>query len=216
MTPPTKRTGRPRGGGGGGGRGGRSGDNGGGRRGRGGGGDHRRQHEDNRKPNTNLANVRLCQSGEGTTAAQKAVKRIPADILLQMRLDFLQAPIDWDPPEAVLWTSETRKDEIVAKHKAPRKAGEVTARPPKRPPVKDTAPALEDCKPLEVNEETRWKAKVMDATLAEELEDDSDEMVLKKALLILNKLSLTKFAKLSQELVDLGIARNEVCLQGYH
>jgi translation initiation factor 4G len=48
----------------------------------------------------------------------------------------------------------------------------------------------------------------------EAVEEDSDEVVLKKALLILNKLSLTTFEKLSQELVDLGIARNEACLKG--
>jgi hypothetical protein len=130
-----------------------------------------------------------------------------------MRLQFLEASPDWIPPTEVHWTDDDREENVVAMHNARRKGGDVTARPPKRPPAKETAPPLEDCKPLEVNEETRWKAKVFEGA-KDEQEQDSDEVVLKKALLILNKLSLTTFDKLSQELVDLGIARDEACLKG--
>lgn len=130
-----------------------------------------------------------------------------------MRMQFLDAPPDWIPPTEVHWTDDDREETIVAMHNARRKGGDVTAFKHKRPPVKETAPPLEECKPLEVNEETRWKAKVFEGA-TDEQEQDSDEVVLKKALSILNKLSLTTFDKLSQELVDLGIARNEACLKG--
>ncbi|KAI2498421.1 Middle domain of eukaryotic initiation factor 4G (eIF4G) [Fragilaria crotonensis] len=89
----------------------------------------------------------------------------------------------------------------------------------RQPSVVDTAPPLEECKPLQVNDDTRWKSKVFvnpdvtsdDAAAAEVLDD---QQVLKKALLILNKLSLTKFDKLSQEFVDTGIGRNPTTLSG--
>jgi len=79
----------------------------------------------------------------------------------------------------------------------------------------DTAPALEDCKPLEVNDETRWKSKAFKEGGGEEGEEeevDSNEEVMKKSLLILNKLSLTKFDKLSDDFIASGIGRNEECL----
>jgi translation initiation factor 4G len=111
---------------------------------------------------------------------------------------------------------EDREEVIEAISLERRKGGDVTPRPPKRPSVKETAPPLEQCEPLQVNQETRWKAKVFEGGggATEENEEDSDEVVLRKALLILNKLSLTTMDKLSQELVDLGIARNDACLKG--
>ena len=71
------------------------------------------------------------------------------------------------------------------------------------PRTVDTAPRLEDCKPLEVNDETRWKAGVLGG---EEIE--GDEAVLKKALIVLNKLTLTTFEKLSNEFIDSGITNS--------
>ena len=66
---------------------------------------------------------------------------------------------------------------------------------------RDTAPALKDCKPLEVNEETRWKGKVLGATD----EVPEDELKLKKALVVLNKLTLTNFDKMSAQFIQTGI-----------
>ena len=43
---------------------------------------------------------------------------------------------------------------------------------------------------------------------------DSNEAILKKALLILNKLSLTLFDKLSDDFFQTGIGKNEECLSG--
>lgn len=59
------------------------------------------------------------------------------------------------------------------------------------------ASVLEDCKPIEINEATRWKPKSLDAKIKGEGEDDgsgklSTEQVLMKANAILNKVrSLT-------------------------
>lgn len=78
--------------------------------------------------------------------------------------------------------------------------------------VVETAPPLEDCKPLEINEETRWKSKVFKDAGGGEEPEDSNEEVLRKSLLILNKLSLTKFDKLSDDFIGSGIGRNEECL----
>jgi len=180
------------------------------------GGDNRRGSSSghSNKPKTNLAHVKLCVSGDGKTAAQQHVKRFAADELLQQRLVYLDPTSSFHPPEAVAWNDDDREDAIVAFHNARRKGGDVTPRPPKRPPPKETAPPLEECAPIAINEETRWKAKHMVDDEEALVEEDSDEVVLKKALFILNKLSLTTFDKLSQQMVDLGIARNEACLKG--
>jgi hypothetical protein len=162
--------------------------------------------------------VKLCKPGQGTTPAQKAVVRYTCDDLLQRRLDYVDAPENnFSPPDIVRWTDEER--EIVLKElmEKPRTTGDVSKTSPRRSSSSariDTAPALEDCAPLEVNEETRWKAKVFEGKTEKDDGDDTDEAVLKRALLILNKLSLTKFDKLAAEFVDTGIGRNEACLHG--
>jgi translation initiation factor 4G len=164
------------------------------------------------------------EAGEGSTDAEKAVKRINVDDLLNMRLNFLAPPSSWEaedgtkPPPACLWDSPTRVSEIEEAAKAPRIGGDVS-RDKKKAPKKnpnDTAPALEDCKPLEVNEETRWKAKVMDGkeNKANDEEVESKDEILRKATLILNKLSLTKFDKLSDEFINCGIGRDVETLTG--
>lgn len=172
--------------------------------------------------------VELLNPGEGKTDTEKAVKRISVDDLLAMRLDFMDAPASWSveesktkPPPACLWDTPTRVSEIEESSKAERTVGDVVIPPrgkrngPKKNP-NDTAPLLEDCKPIEVNEETRWKAKVFEGKEGEAAAvtegEDSKEEVIRKALLILNKLSLTKFDKLSDEFINCGIGRDVECL----
>ena len=171
--------------------------------------------------------VELLNPGQGTTDEQKAVARISVQDLLDMRLRCLDAPSSWEgenaekPPPAALWDSPTRVSEIEEASKAPRMTGDVSVANKGRRGGKggkgnpnDTAPPLEDCKPIEVNEETRWKAKVMegkDAEAAEEVADSTEE-VLRKALLLMNKLSLTKFEKISDEFINCGIGRDIECL----
>lgn len=216
--------------GGGGGRGGRGGRGGGGRRGQDGGG---QGDKDGGWARGNKLPTELCKPGEGETDAQKGVTRIRAEDLMALRLSYVAPPLSWGkdetgPPEACLWNSDTRVSEIDAMVKAPRMTGDVSSgggrnrrgsqRGEGRKNPIDTAPALEDCKPLAVNDGTRWKAKVFDKNVKDngdkEGEGVSNEEVLKKSLLILNKLSLTKFDKLSDDFIDSGIARNEECLAG--
>ncbi|KAL7435266.1 hypothetical protein ACHAXH_008272 [Discostella pseudostelligera] len=164
----------------------------------------------------------LMKAGEGNTDAEKAVKRINAADLLAMRLIYLVPPSFWNgeamqPPPACLWDSPTRISEIEEGSNTPRIGGDVSQRDKNRGksnPV-DTAPPLEECKPLEVNDETRWKAKVMESgSEARAEEAESTDEILRKAMLILNKLSLTKFDKLSVEFINCGIGRDIECLTG--
>lgn len=202
---------------------------------RGGGGNNNGQGGGDPNDNSNWARgkavpVELMDNGEGKTDAEKAVKRINVDDLLDMRLNFLDQPSSWGeeecatkPPPVVLWDAPTRVAEIEEASKAPRIGGDVSRSEKKRrdgkggkPNPNDTAPPLEDCKPIEVNEETRWKAKVMvkDGGDAEKEEEESSEDVLRKAMVILNKLSLTKFDKLSDDFINCGIGRDVECLTG--
>jgi hypothetical protein len=165
----------------------------------------------------------LMEAGDGSTDAEKAVKRISATELLAMRLNFLVPPSFWNgetmqPPPACLWDSPTRIADIEEGSNAPRIGGDVSlednSNRGKSSPV-DTAPPQEECKPLEVNDETRWKAKVMECvTEARADKAESNDEVLRKAMLILNKLSLTKFDKLSDEFINCGIGRDIECLTG--
>jgi translation initiation factor 4G len=138
-------------------------------------------------------------------------------------MGFISAHASWDCPPVVLWDSESRLADIDAVSKQARRSGDVSAPEARknrgnRTNPNDTAPALEDCKPLEVNNDTRWKAGVMKSTTAsgnqEEENDDDMEQVLKKALLVMNKLSVTKFEKLSDAFIETGIGKNEACLAG--
>lgn len=215
-------------------RGNRGHDGGGRGGGRGRGGRHNRNNRGDRDKNNNEGGgdggwargkslpVELLKPGEGTTPAQKEIIRITVEELLGMRMSFVAPPLLWTeqpdvaPTEPALWKSETRVSEIDAMHKAPRMAGDVSSNNKRRNQQKDkndTAPPLEECAPLEVNEETRWKASVFIKDKKDDSEVESDEDVLKKALLVLNKLSLTKFDKLSDAFIDTGIGRNEECLK---
>lgn len=165
-----------------------------------------------------LVPLDLLKSGEGDLEADKAVKRVNVGELLSIRLSFVAPPLIWEnegalvPPDECRWISDTRVQEIDAMANQQRLGGDVTSHRKKKKEV-ETAPKLEDCKPLEVNEDTRWKAKVFSKD-EESGEEESDEIVLKKALLILNKLSLTKFEKLSDAFISTGIGRSVECLAG--
>ena len=204
------------------GRGGGSNNNNGGRH-------HNRNNDDNPSNNDGWTRGKalpldLLKPNEGKNDEEKAVGRIKAEELLSLRLSFVSPPLTWEkekvegepsvgPPDECRWISDTRVQEIDAMSNTKRKGGDVSFKKKKKH-ENDTAPALEDCKPLEVNEDTRWKAGVFKKDLKEGEGEDSDEAVLKKSLLILNKLSLTKFEKLSNAFIDTGIGRNEQCLAG--
>ena len=155
-----------------------------------------------------------------------------ASELLALRLLYLDAaPMnkdDFNPPEYALWDSDTRVQDI----RAMSLLGSAAAVPSANNNNNNgnnhnNAPAEEpEVAPLVINEETRWKAKVFstnkDTKTATNTEDsdnthpkeDSTEVILKKSLLILNKLSFTKFDKLSQTFIDSGIFTTEETLKG--
>ncbi|GMF41465.1 unnamed protein product [Phytophthora fragariaefolia] len=72
----------------------------------------------------------------------------------------------------------------------------------------ETAPPLEDCAPLDINEETRWKPSHAKSRLDEPVE--TTEASLKEAKSILNKLSIEKFDKLSDQLIEVAVRGLEV------
>ncbi|KAF1319728.1 Eukaryotic translation initiation factor, partial [Globisporangium splendens] len=72
----------------------------------------------------------------------------------------------------------------------------------------DTAPAAEDCAPLDINEETRWKPSHSKSRL--DVPEDTTEASLKEAKAILNKLSIEKFEKLSNELIAVAVRNIDV------
>lgn len=170
----------------------------------------------------------LLRPGEGKSDAERAVTRIDVEDLLAMRLVNVAPPSSWECgnatklPVACIWVSPTRVSDIEGAYNAPRIGGDVSERERSeqgggrgKSSPNDTAPALEDCKPLEVNDETRWKAKVMeDSKEVRPEEFEGKDEILRKAMLILNKLSLTKFDKLSDEFINCGISRDIECLTG--
>lgn len=178
--------------------------------------------------------LELLKPNEGKDDHEKGVARIVAEELSSLRLSFVAAPLSWEsqtsgdgddgddgddkplvgPPDECRWISDTRLQEIDSMTNAKRLGGDVSFRKKKKQ-ENDTAPPLEECKPLEVNEGTRWKAGVFNKDKKVDDENaDSNDVVFKNSLLILNKLSLTKFEKLSDAFIATGIGRNEECLAG--
>lgn len=145
------------------------------------------------------------------------MKRISAKILIMARTKYLEAPAAdangvelFQPHPECQWTDENRTEIIYQSSMKVMELGDVTKTHSAKSKNKETAPALEDCKPLQVNEETRWKSKAMKNSISaanlasgvtEEV-DDSPEAVANKALLILNKISWTTIDKLTKRLVD--------------
>lgn len=185
--------------GGGRGRGGGGRNNGGGRdQGRGGGGGG------GKHVRVIIKDVQLLDStGAGDTPAQKAVTRIPARVFLKLRLQYLEPPSEsFAPHAACTWVSDTRLEELQALSSKAIELGDVSK---KNPSQNETAPALEDCKPLQVNNETRWKPKLMQGEEEKEKDDEKDntmEEIMNKALLILNKVSWTTLERLTEKFID--------------
>mmetsp|Transcript_19316 Transcript_19316/g.28344 ORF Transcript_19316/g.28344 Transcript_19316/m.28344 type:complete len:984 (+) Transcript_19316:164-3115(+) len=205
--------------------------------------------------------------------ASADVTRFTADMLMQLRQLFLDAPISWNetqadddspptideeeetkPPAAtpippiIAWTSETRVGDIDHQLKNPRGKPykyDDQAPPPESPTNDnnnnnnnnnnkkkgrqgkkrndDFLVPIEDVIPISKDEETRWKPKTKeekkkkaptsDATNADApLTEEESADILQSAMLILNKITLTKFEKLSGKFIDSGITRSEELL----
>ncbi len=164
-----------------------------------------------------IKDVQLLEvTGIGSTPSQQAVKRISAKILIMARTKYIDAPPAdangvelFRPHPECEWTDEDREEIIYQSSMKVMELGDVTKAHSAKSKNKETAPPLEDCKPLEVNEETRWKSKAMKNSLSSanlatgvKEEDDSPKAAKNKALLILNKISWTTMDKLTKRLMD--------------
>ena len=183
--------------------GGRHNNNNKGGRGRGGRGNDR-----NNSNRVIIKDVQLLdETGMGDTAEQQQVTRFSARMLLRVRLQFTDPPEQeglFNPHKDCTWTDDPKRiEELQAWSSKAIELGDVSK---KNAHQKDTAPALEDCKPLEVNEETRWKPKVIAVNkgedVSEETGDDTPEAAVAKALVILNKVSWTTLPKLTTKLME--------------
>ncbi|KAG7354711.1 MIF4G domain containing protein [Nitzschia inconspicua] len=146
--------------------------------------------------------VQLLKPGMGTTPAQMAVKRIDATDFILLRTKYMDADEGrFNPHEECHWTDDDREHVIQALCSKVMELGDVSRIPKNKP--SETAPPIEECAPLEVNEETRWKSKAMihqTSTLGDEIVEappETEEEVIAKALLILNKISWTTLDRLT-------------------
>lgn len=155
-----------------------------------------------------IKNVQLLEStGIGSNDSQRSVKRISAKQLIMMRTRFVEPPTDnFEPHFECVWTDDNRIEEIQRSSMKVMELGDVS-----KSKSKETAPPLEECKPLEVNEETRWKSKSMKnssstSTLTHVVSNDDNEnnpeAAVATALLILNKISWTTMDRLTAQLME--------------
>ena len=210
--------GRGRGGGGGGGSGGGGGGGGGGGKRH---GNNRNGSNHNNNQNSGGGKVErviikdarlLEETGLGDTPARQAVIRISARHFMNVRLQYLEAPADFVPHSQCHWTDKTRVEELQALSSKVMELGDVSKKNARENSnaANSSLPSLEECKPLEVNEETRWKGKKLKETKGEARKDGEDvgndqqqsreeqvEEVMAKALAILNKVSWTTLEKLT-------------------
>ena len=155
----------------------------------------------------------LCQSGDGQTTLQQQITRYTVETCLELRMTCLDPPIEFVAPTLLHWTD--RDTALLAQRES--LLGDVSHQPNRTPVT--TAPS-KLIQPLQVNEDTRWKSKVFHQPTPNELDlattmiEKDDQEVLKQALMILNKLSLTTFDKLSDAFLETGIGRSTECLTG--
>ncbi|KAL3912969.1 MAG: hypothetical protein SGILL_006676, partial [Bacillariaceae sp.] len=149
-----------------------------------------------------IKDVKLLEPGMGKTAEQKSVKRIGAKDFILLRTQYLESdPNNFQPHDECHWISDDRADIIQALCSRVMELGDVSKNTSKKI---DTAPPLEDCAPLEKNEETRWKSKAMkgDAEVDDSKEPETEEEIVAKATLILNKISWTTMDRLTAKFVE--------------
>jgi translation initiation factor 4G len=130
------------------------------------------------------------------------------------RLNYIEPPCtEFAPHTACTWTSETRLAEIQALCSKVMELGDVSKNKPANNNNNNKeagagAELPDDHVPLMVNEETRWKSKTMKQRVSiierpeeHEVPTLSTEEIVGKALLILNKMSLTTLERLTDKLI---------------
>jgi translation initiation factor 4G len=125
----------------------------------------------------------LNATGAGKTDAEKRIVRYSADALLGLRLKYTDPPPadrgHWTPHERCLWTGRGRVATIEREHAK-----------------------VFNYKPLEVNDDTRWRAKVMKGGGSEEDDADREERIRQRIVAILNKLSWTNLDRLTVQFLE--------------
>jgi len=187
--------------------------------GRGGDNHHANGHAGGPHPDRiTIKDVQLLEAtGMGQTPQQKSVIRIDAREFIRQRLQYVEPCQDFQPHPQCRWTDENRMAEIQALCSRVMELGDVSKggnQANKKQPKHDTAPLLEDCKPLQVNEEKRWKSKAMErkSTLIDQSSPlpETTEEIVGKALLILNKVSWTTLDRLTEQFVETtNLVQNE-------
>lgn len=114
----------------------------------------------------------LDHSGNGATEAEKTVTRVSISKFFSCRMQYLDGPAGWEPEPKAHWRDGNRRKYI-----------------------EDQMGTLWNFKPLEVNDETRWKTR----TMLDDDELDSSAERVRKAMAILNKLSWTNIDKLTTQ-----------------
>ena len=197
---------------GGGGRGGGGGDN----KKKGGGGGGPKQRRAGITPWDEI--VLFHTRGSGDTDAERAVQRRSMAAFLSCRMNYLDPPASWTPHEKCLWkdpaengANDDNDTSIKAKSQPDGEEGEkeyeTTTTPSSRiEQIEAQMKVLWHFKPLEVNEETRWKARSIEGT--DTSQDDTEEKI-RKATGILNKLSWTTLDRLTVKfLKTIGDSKN--------
>ena len=202
----------------------------------------------------------LDETGMGNTPAQKVVIRINARELVRQRLQYVQPSPTFAPNPQCHWTEENRIQIIQALCGKVMELGDVSKVPhtnkannnsntnsnnnnnPKSS-KHDTAPPLEECAPLVIDEQTRWKSKVMerkastlsmvtdpslvgglDSELPSAVSSDTSPTadatntttadIVSQARLILNKISWTTLDKLTARFMEVtNLQENQVVRQ---
>lgn len=114
------------------------------------------------------------ETGLGPTAAEQRVIRVSQQLFFARRMDFLDALEGWACHERCHWIEEGRVEQIESQMES-----------------------QFGFKPLKVDDETRWKAKVMRQDAEKEDSAEKDKQQLGVAVSILNKLSWTNIGKLT-------------------
>lgn len=184
----------------------------GGGRGRGGGRHNNNNNGGHKTDRITIKDVQLLEeAGVGNSKAQQSVIRIPARELVRQRLQYTERKEgdEFTPNPQCHWTAADRLEIIQALCSKVMELGDVSKYEGSstKPAKHETAPALEDCKPLEKNEEKRWKSKAMElqSSLITEKppEPETKEEIVARARLILNKVSWTTLPKLTQQFMDI-------------
>ena len=126
----------------------------------------------------------LNSTGDGPTPEAKKVVRVSFETLLSRRMKNLDRPDGWSTHERIIWKAADRVEAIEQEMKV-----------------------HFDFKPLEINDDTRWKPKVMKDPEAQKKEEEDNKERLRRGIAILNKLSWTNLEKLTVQFLEaLGVS----------